>query len=860
MSQPAPEELRRIAHFVIEERVGEGGMGVVYRAHDENLRRTVAVKVLPRDDEHPDRRARFLREARAAAAVAHPNIATIFEVGEDRGRVYIAMEFVRGETLRARLVRGPVAVAEALRVGRGVARGMARAHERGIVHRDLKPDNVMLDADGEVKILDFGIAKLREGEAFASHATETGKMLGTPGYMSPEQWETLPVDARTDVFSFGILLYELVTGRRPFDRPIAVLRDTPALASSLVDDVPPALDRVIERCLEKDPTRRYADAGEVSRALESMSMEVSAPGSSQRGPRRLWVVAALALLAAAGALALRAGGNGETPSAAPSSAHAVASGPPSAPSGHAADGSAITAHAPPRSTSPAALAAYAAGLQSMRDGAMGEGNTRFGEALELDPSFAAAQLRLALYDAQTPTELRGLVARSEGLRAQLDPRDRALLEIALAAASAPATVEARVRDAERAYPDDAEVAFLGGAFFLVTNHLEQARVSFARAIPLDPQFALPELRQADLDLIAGDPQAALGKLARCLEVSPIASTCMHIRAAIDSGLGRCADLESEARRMVQVEPTSGVAQVYLAQGLAAGGAAPGTVRGALQQAIALASAATISNRDLWQASVDTELAIYAGDFVEATSRLGAYEKLLAADSGEQGHAQAARWRMAIAEETGDVAQQRAAAKAFVDLVPTLQPDGSAIARPWALAVLRRAGTLAPTDFASRRAAGWAATVPEGVDRTPADEAYAWVAFEAEPARTPDEARAALGERPLGTLSAFIAPFAWDLDQEGYVDRALGNVHALAGRIDDAVPALRRGVAACDFLHAPIEQMRARVELGQALEAQKDRAGACDVYRAVLQRWPAPRPRSLSVQAARARMAAASCPP
>jgi tetratricopeptide (TPR) repeat protein len=335
---------------------------------------------------------------------------------------------------------------------------------------------------------------------------------------------------------------------------------------------------------------------------------------------------------------------------------------------------------------------------------------------------------------------------------------------------------------------------------------------------------------------------------------------MHIRAAIDSGLGRCAEFEAESRRMLAVEPTSGVAQVVLAAALAADGASVDTVRGALDQAIELGEASSGGEQAMRvaRAWLAAELALYGADFDAAGARIDAVEQLQAADPGGQGHAQAARWRLLMDEEVGDAARARADATAYIDRVPTLLPDGAAIARPMALAVLRHATAITRERNALFYHEGWAATVPPGVERTPGDDALTWVSFEADPARTEAEARYALAARPAGKLGAFLAPFLWDLDQEGFIDRSLGNAYLLAGRLDEAVPALQRGAAACDVLHAPIEQMRAHVQLGGALESRGDVPGACAAYRFVVDRWPAPKPRSVSVQTARARLAALGC--
>jgi serine/threonine protein kinase len=288
-----------LAHFRIEAALGEGGMGIVYRAMDEKLRRLVALKVLPESfAKDEERRRRFMREARSAAAVTHANIATVYEVGEADGQIFIAMELVDGESLRDRLEKG-ISVPEVVRIAREIARGLGRAHGKGIVHRDLKPENVMITRHDEVKILDFGLAKLREptgaspGAAGADETTTNltgeGRLLGTPAYMSPEQARGKEVDARTDVFSFGVLLYEMLAGDRPFvgqttqDVITSVLRDTPARVSKLNSLVPAEVERVIERCLEKEPDARYAHGSEV---LEALNAGVTEPRDSEAASTR----------------------------------------------------------------------------------------------------------------------------------------------------------------------------------------------------------------------------------------------------------------------------------------------------------------------------------------------------------------------------------------------------------------------------------------------------------------------------------------------------------------------------------------------------------------------------------------------
>ena len=284
----------RLGEFDVLGLLGAGGMGEVYRARDTRLDRDVAVKVLPAaiaDD--ADRRTRFMREARAVAALNHPNIVTVHEVGEAAGHPFIAFELVDGETLKARLARSRVAPEEALAIASQIAEGLAHAHEAGVVHRDLKPANVMIRRDGTVKILDFGLGKFLDAAATPDStttlgdATRPGGLLGTPGYMAPEQVTGGVIDARADQFAFGVVLYEMLAGAPPFLRETtiqtlnAVLVDSPASLSTIAPNVPPSLAAVVERCLAKRPLDRYGSMRDVLADLRAF-----AAGTVTRPPMR----------------------------------------------------------------------------------------------------------------------------------------------------------------------------------------------------------------------------------------------------------------------------------------------------------------------------------------------------------------------------------------------------------------------------------------------------------------------------------------------------------------------------------------------------------------------------------------------
>ncbi|HVL65789.1 MAG TPA: protein kinase [Vicinamibacterales bacterium] len=310
---------RSIGHFEILEQIGEGGMGVVYKAHDPRLGRAVALKLLPAGmTADPERVARFRQEARAASALNHPHICTIYEVGEAGGVHFIAMEFVDGSTLAAETARGPIDLARLLPWAVQIADALQKAHEGGIVHRDIKPENILVSRDGYVKLADFGLAKLRDArvpplEQTVTHlATEPGMLLGTVNYMSPEQALGRPADPRSDLFSLGLVLYEMATGRRAVEGPSAVdvlfrIVHQP-LPQAALADVPSGLAAIIAKATEREPDDRYQSARELAvdlrrllRQTQTDAADVIPARPRRRGALRIAAVAGtLALLLVAG--------------------------------------------------------------------------------------------------------------------------------------------------------------------------------------------------------------------------------------------------------------------------------------------------------------------------------------------------------------------------------------------------------------------------------------------------------------------------------------------------------------------------------------------------------------------------------
>ncbi|SPF46000.1 Serine/threonine protein kinase [Candidatus Sulfopaludibacter sp. SbA4] len=317
-----------IAHFEITGELGQGGMGSVYKARDQHLDRTVALKVLlPEKVNDPDRRRRFVQEAKAASALNHPNIVHIYDINEADGVLFIAMEYVAGKTLGQIIPKKGMPLSDALRYAAQIAGALAAAHAAGIVHRDLKPANIMVTEQGAVKLLDFGLAKLLERGASESDATETlaevertleGTIVGTAAFMSPEQAEGKPLDGRSDIFSFGAVLYEMITGQRAFQGPTrlstlsSVLRDEPKPPGEIREEMPDELGRIIARCLRKEPGRRFQHMSDLAVALEEVKEESEAGqrtvAEPKRRPARRWaLMAAAVLILAAGAAAWRFG-------------------------------------------------------------------------------------------------------------------------------------------------------------------------------------------------------------------------------------------------------------------------------------------------------------------------------------------------------------------------------------------------------------------------------------------------------------------------------------------------------------------------------------------------------------------------
>jgi serine/threonine-protein kinase len=841
-----------LAHFRIRSRLGQGGMGVVFAADDENLRRTVALKVLPRVGDEA-RRIRFVREARSAAAVSHPNIATIYEVGESGGRPFIAMEYVRGKTLRARMDEGRLGAAEVMRIAREIVRGVAAAHAAGIVHRDLKPDNVMIADDGAVKVLDFGLAKSgvaaaasEEHETATASVTVEGQVLGTPSYMSPEQAKGKPVDARSDVFSLGVVLYEMATGRRAFrgDSTVEILisidRDAPEAPRSVDPHVSPVLEQVILRCLQKVPGDRFADAGELLWALESQA--------AAKPARTRWPVVAfvLAVVVVAAPTAIRMGAGTTAAGQAASSAESSVAPGAAASAGAVPSATALNALPPPRSSRPEAVAAFQAGMQALRDEMYMEAVASWEHAVELDPGLAAAHLRLGIFKRwyHSPQEGRKSFLEAVKNRASLSERDQVLLDAAEpCVAREPYDLpeaEKRFRAAIARYPGDAEFYVWLGAVYADQGAVERFGPLLDRIAELDPGSAYVWDGRAMTHAYLGDAKGARESFDRCRAVAPTRAGCVMDGERILDSEGACAELETMARGWIAASPDEPRPQQLLAQLLLAKGTDLEAVREAYAQAWSHLPPDGRAESTLWD---ELDVDVFTGDFPAAEAKL---RKLGATDRGP---GVLARLRD-LYVEMGRAQGARAIADDFLRRRPAWPPfragDDAAMFHDFAgvmLATQLRAGELSRADFVAKRDA-W---VREVETRTTGFyRAMTWVPEYADPAVTPDDAQEAL---EVLASRGKLAPWFWFTRAYG----AIGRVYELAGRHEEALPYLRRATSLC-LRKDPAD----RLFLGMALEATGDTRGACSAYDEVLRRWGNAKPRSVTADAARARRKALAC--
>ncbi|WXA79432.1 protein kinase [Pendulispora rubella] len=878
-------------------------MGVVYRAHDPRLHRYVALKLLETDwvpafGNTIARSVLVMREARAAASLDHPNAVSIFDVGEEDGQPFIAMELIVGRPLRAFVGDMTIPLERRLRWLLDVARVLDAAHKRGLVHRDIKPENIMVRDDQVIKVLDFGIAResaLAGPDApGAEHAhTElalpaaihsptvaksirTATVEGTPLYMAPEQMRGESPDGRSDQFAWGVVAHEVLTGRIPWawSGDLRVLladmeKETPRF-STAVPGLAPAIYDVIERALVAGKDRRFESMAPIVAALESLAVitprvpepvRTSAPvmgdippntgdsppntgGQSLPLPKRarrfallLGSMALVVLLVVA--LRARVAGPVEQMAA------------PRAPLSEAAPARI------PISSNAEAAAAFDDGMRAYHDSSFETARLAFEHAVELDPRLAAAHLRLGIFYIwifDRITDARESLARANAARELLDEHDRSLIHaIALYLEREPPDFEEmhrRLSAALEQFPKDAELLLFQTLLYLESGGRDELLRSTGEFVAATPPFAAASWNIRGLGLLySGRDEEALAMFERCLNTAS-STTCLGNIMEVHSRRGECEKGEQNARRQITLMPNSPFGYAHLAESLAARGLAPSAVGEALLQKWSRISP---ERRDRERAADEAHVALWHGDFTAAISNADRLERLVADDVEQKWHAEAVRLMVGALMETGREADASRVSRGFL-----ARKDGW-MAAPWRrermhddptpqlLEAELRAGTLHRADFEAARA-NWA---KQWIERAPpALRNYVWYYAYASLVSTESEAAQALAVasnyEPL--------PAYRDLVE----DAAPGRAYLLAGRLDEATMSLQTATRWCDVLSEPIVHTRAVALLGRALEAKGDTHGACAAYSQVLARWGAARPRSVTAEEVKVRVRALGC--
>jgi tetratricopeptide (TPR) repeat protein len=825
-----------IGPYVLGGRIGAGGMGEVYRATDPRLSREVAIKLMHSGSERdPERLKRFENEARAAAQLNHPNILAVLDVGTHQGVPYLVTELLEGQTLRERLER-PLTPGEATEVAKQLASGLRAAHARGIVHRDLKPENVFVTADGHVKILDFGIARFEDERQSSGTVTGTGTgvVLGTVGYMAPEQVRGLPADARADWFAFGCILYELVGGRRAFQGATSV-----ETGYAILNQAPPPLPdgapyaALIRACLEKDRDRRPQSADEVLAALTGGDVRATAsPASSGT----VWKVAlgAVVTLALVTVVATR---RPETPTAS-----AVAMQAEVADAG-AHLGISMVDLPLPKSSSAEALALYRKATQELHDGSIAEGAELFGQALKLDPMLGSVPLRLCLWTITGAPDC--LEARR--LRSTLSPREQALLDAFGPTYDTVSSVDvdgglAREGTLLKRYPDDAEVLMLAAIYHPVWD-FSQAPAAIAlleRSRALDPTFAALAWARAGPVSYGMTAASRTKEFERCLDIAPGSATCMRNLARLDAVQGKCDDFLRYAQRGVAAQPDGKLMHTVLYDASVATGASRDELNALLERWPEMRS------RRFHGVSVDMTTSAQLGELDHTQPDAGV-------DLGTR------IFLAHVAEEIGDaagvqrqvrgyMADRVTAAARHEDLIDI--NDGPMVA------LALRSRVMSPAEV-EHTLEGW---LRELALRGPRINAAAEIRYFA--ATTPEDARGALDM--LAAASPEVRTYVInEMDIAAYITHGwyMGRTALLAGDVDRAIDWLKQASGTCYTSESPVLfAQRARLDLGQAYEQKGDPAAACETYAKVVAQWGHAKPRSVTAEQAKARMKALHCAP
>jgi serine/threonine-protein kinase len=786
-----------VGRYRIDETIGRGGMGIVYRAHDTLLGRPVALKAMLVDD--PSRRARFLREARAAAALNHPNVVTVYDVVEHESRLCVVMELLEGRALRS-YVGETVPMETRLGWLRDIAAALEVAHRAGLVHRDIKPENVVVTREGIAKVLDFGLvlgAPRADGATTATHLTQEGVAIGTPGYMAPEQIAGATVDSGADQFAWGVVAYELLSGARPWvvaegASAAAVLAATLTQAPKPLDspDIPTSTSRAVARALAKERANRFSSMSDVRAALAGASASA-----------------------------------GELP----------ASGEPGIDSPLRID------HAPlPTSDVPGAVEEYAGAIRSFRDGDWNGAFEALVRATKLDPNLAPALVRLAFVGRTNfhllPEEARALYRRALTLRDRLEARDAAILRALepLVLEDPPDTAEIHRRFARltELRPLDAELLALAGYMHSIDGaDPERTRDWAERSIAIDPHYGDAWHNLAD---VVDDDEAARAALLRSVEIGSGCTDGWYHLAVLAAQMGDAKGTEQYARR--SVTGGVGVSNDLIAGALYARGADARSVSAARAR---VAPSVAERRRPSVLALAEVPVAVLEGDFERAAEHLSRWADVLGAEDHNEIHSVWVALRALLARERGDRdACARIARDFLVDRETRTMPnragrDETALC----LAMCAAAADDAGRRKIARERRAWLESSADG--RTPVGWglAYGFLLEDARDDAHLEEARAALPVREP-VLFRRLPMLRFD---HGLALRHLGETAR-------ARECMERAARTLMAPQQPFRSTLAHLHLGELREADGDREGAAAAYQVVLDRWG----KAQSVSADRAR--------
>ncbi len=875
-----------IGPYEIRGFVGQGGMGQVYRAFDPRLERTVALKVIvvPEDEkpktvpDAPQARnvsesariasefsARLLREARAVASLSHPNVVAIFDVGSSDGRLYLAMEYVVGATLRSLVGNKEIPLARKVRWLVDVAYALEAAHKAGIIHRDVKPENVMVREDGGIKVLDFGIARRAvnanpntDEQQKIDTITGGGAIAGTPVYMAPEQIKGGVVDARCDQFAWGVTAYELIAGERPWPDSgdvlslvANVLTEPPRSLRTRVTDLPVAVEETIVRALSKDPASRFPSMADVAEAL--------APFASQSTGDRVRITPASSRKAdkddPAYAATTRVPTTVSVPPKTESSQKDIATEPVK-PARRAfqlavplvligalaatvyvvkkrtdAPEKSSATHRP-LSTVPQAEVAYKEAMGLWRDGAAAKARAALRRAIELDPAFAAAHLELAIQTTiDDPTAAQQAFQSAFEHRAMLIARDSALLEACEPYVRPNPDLEeweTRMTSVVFQFPRDPELQYYLGRARERQGEDDAAKSAYEAAVRLDDGFVPALAALANVERNLGKPTEALATTDRCLKRSPVATTCVDTRVQVLNAIGECHKAREEAARWGQLEPQSPRPFAMLARALHADGAPRPAVEEALVRRQSLLPPEMKKRGESWDRIF---LTILDGDLGKAEDLARLYDADLPPDADTEDHARPARLRINLLMEMEQMKEAAKVARGYLDRMAAWTPYPYAPDPSMSMyEPIYRAGEITKAELDERRLE-WKGREAKRAGRSSVHNSWwTWLHVHGDFTETRDEALDALAALPKeDDLPAERRPLALEF--------ALGKIYALANRPDEALPHLERVIASCESFDMPIVVLRARFYQATANEARGNVVQAKAGYERVLKSMP-----------------------